>query len=169
MPRPLPVHRRLQPRILLASCLVLASLGLSARAWATPNYPGVLNSTLGVDCPSPNSRCLICHSTARGGQTTAVQPFAQSLRKYGLDRGYAESLLVDALRRLPDDNDSDKDGTPDKEELMRCGNPSGEDLGDGPEYGCDGAHLARAADSKAALVVFSILLAGLLVRPRPRR
>jgi hypothetical protein len=169
MSRPLPVPRRLQPRILLASCLALASLGLSARVWATPNYPNVLNSGLGVDCPSPNSRCLICHSTARGGQTTAVQPFAQSLRKYGLDRGYADSVLADALKRLPDDTDSDGDGTPDKEELMRCGNPSGEDLGDGPEYGCDGAHLAATAGSRTPLVVFSILLAGLLVRPRRRR
>jgi hypothetical protein len=169
MPRPLPVHRRSQSRIVLASCLALASLGLSARAWATPGYPGVLNSTLGVDCPSPNSRCLICHSTARGGQTTAVQPFAQSLRKYGLDRGYADNVLVEALTRLPDDNDSDKDGTPDKEELMRCGNPSGEDLGDGPEYGCDGAHLANTGDAKTPLAVLSILLAGLLVRPRRRR
>jgi len=159
----------LPPRIVLGSCLALASLGLSARVWATPNYPGVLNSSLGVDCPSPNSRCLICHSTARGGQTTAVQPFAQALRKYGLDRGYAESELVDALTRLPDDNDADKDGTPDKEELMRCGNPSGEDLGDGPEYGCDGAHLANAVGSKSPLVVLSMLLAGLLVRARRER
>lgn len=169
MPRPLPVYRRLPLRIVLGSCLALAGLGLSARAGATPNYPNVLNSSLGVDCPSPNSRCLICHSTARGGQTTAVQPFAQSLRRYGLDRGYADSLLVDALTRLPDDTDSDEDGTSDKEELMRCGNPSGEDLGDGPEYGCDGAHLANVATGKTPLVVFSILLAGLLVRPRRRR
>jgi hypothetical protein len=151
----------------LVFCLTLLAL-LGVEAQATPEYPLVLDATFGTSCPNPNSRCVICHTSARGGQATAVRPFAQTLRGYGLSRGRDPGLLQQALQRLPDATDSDDDGAPDKEELMMCGNPSGEDLGAGPEYGCDGAHLAarlpRSNDAPLALV--SLLVAGAIVRRR---
>ena len=139
-------------------------------AQATPDYPEVLDSALMVSCARPNSRCLICHTTSRGGQGTAMQPFARDLvLNYFEDTGAAlrgddAAGLRAALMALDDMNDADDDGEFDKVELAECGNPSGEDLGIGPEYGCDGAHLAVVPRSSAlpgllALVALSWLRA----------
>jgi hypothetical protein len=157
-------------RVFLKACVCLALLaGFGSEAQATPEYPLVLDATFGTSCPNPNSRCVICHTSARGGQATAVRPFARTLRGYGLSRGRDPGLLQQALALLPDATDSDDDGTPDKEELMVCGNPSGEDLGAGPEYGCDGAHLSARLPSPnddAPLALVALLVAGAIVRRR---
>lgn len=150
--------------------LVLGALGAAshaADAHATPEYPFVLDATFNTSCPNPNSRCVICHTSARGGQATAVRPFANTLRPLGLNRGRDVGALQSALARLPETTDSDDDGVPDRDELEMCGNPSGDDLGAGPEYGCDGAHLAPAPTSDdAPLAMISLLVASALVRRR---
>ena len=163
-----PELARRRPRRGLASVLAGALLSfLFARsAAATPEYPLVLDASLGTDCPRPLTRCLICHTTARGGQRTAVQPFANTLRMYGLSRGREATALQGALERLPADTDSDGDDISDKDELAACGNPSGEELGFGPEYGCDGAHLALELPSDAPLLLIAVGAAGLIVRRR---
>jgi hypothetical protein len=143
-----------------------ACFSSASPAQATPEYPFVLDAALETSCPRPLSRCLICHTTARGGQRTAVQPFADALRDYGLTRGGDGAALQSALLALPDETDSDEDGVADKDELVACGNPSGEELGIGPEYGCDGAHLARVARSEAPLVLVALGVAGLVMRRR---
>jgi hypothetical protein len=137
----------------------------AGQALATPEYPAVIDATFGTDCPQL-SRCLICHTSAKGGQSTAVQPFAKALRPYGLARGHDGGALQAALMALPATTDSDGDGVPDKDELMVCGNPSGDDLGDGPSYGCDGAHLAARLPDDAPLGIIALLAAGLIVRRR---
>jgi hypothetical protein len=137
----------------------------AGEALATPEYPAVIDATFGTDCPEL-SRCLICHTSAKGGQSTAVQPFAKTLRPYGLVRGHDGGALQAALAALPATTDSDGDKTPDKDELMVCGNPSGDDLGDGPSYGCDGAHLAARLPEDAPLGIIALLAAGLIVRRR---
>ncbi len=157
-----------------APCAALMALVVAPRlAAATPEYPTAVDITIGTECPYPNSRCLMCHTTARGGQGTASQPFALELRDYGLTRGRDAALLQAALMALPDTQDSDRDGEPDKEELLRCGNPSGEDLGIGPEYGCDGARLSPQTDRGAAPLCATLLLAlvgsALRLRARSRR
>jgi hypothetical protein len=147
--------------------LFCASLFHASNAHATPEYPLVLDATFMTSCPNPNSRCVICHTSSRGGQATAVRPFAQTLRRFGLNRGRDASALQSALAALPETTDSDDDGVPDKDELEMCGNPSGEDLGVGPEYGCDGAHLAPSpAGSDAPLALISLLIASVIVRRR---
>jgi hypothetical protein len=150
--------------LLLAVLALFASL--AGEAHATPEYPLVLDMTFGTSCPNPNSRCVICHTSARGGQATAVRPFARTLRRYGLNRGRDAGLLQQALMQLPDTTDSDDDGTPDTEELMLCGNPSGGDLGAGPEYGCDGAQLVAPSSSPgdAPLALISLFVASVIVR-----
>lgn len=156
-------------RSIVRGLLLGALLGAvhSGEALATPDYPLVLDATFGTQCPNPNSRCVICHTSARGGQATAVRPFATTLRPLGLTRGRDIGALQAALAALPDTTDSDDDGAPDKEELMMCGNPSGEDLGVGPEYGCDGASLAPArVGSDAPLGLLSLLVAATIVRRR---
>ncbi|HTV24970.1 MAG TPA: hypothetical protein VMG12_40030 [Polyangiaceae bacterium] len=156
-----------------ARWLVLGSLwGIlpAADAHATPEYPLVLDNFFQTSCPNPNSRCVICHTSSRGGQATAVRPFAQTLRPLGLNRGRDVAALQGALAALPDTTDSDEDGAPDKEELMMCGNPSGDDLGAGPEYGCDGAHLAPlpARSSDAPVALLSLFVASVIVWRRRR-
>jgi hypothetical protein len=150
----------------LCSFAALALGMVPSRASATPDYPFVLDNTLSVSCPRPLSRCLICHTTARGGQRTADQVFALALRDYGLTRGGEGATLQNALNMLPEETDSDGDGEFDKDELRTCGNPSGEELGIGPEYGCDGAHLARDLPSDAPFMLIALGAAGLLVRRR---
>jgi hypothetical protein len=146
--------------LLLGLCLAAGD------ARATPEYPLILDATFGTECPNPNSRCVICHTSSRGGQATAVRPFAVTLRGFGLNRGRDGGALQQALIALPDATDSDEDGAPDKEELMLCGNPSGADLGVGPEYGCDGAHLVARLPSDAPLALIALLVAGAIVRRR---
>lgn len=151
-----------------------AALGLlwlwPATALATPDYPVALDLIVGTSCPLPNSRCLICHTTSRGGQGTAVQLFARELRQYGLDRGRDAAALQAALMALPDDWDSDGDGIADKDELAVCGNPSGEELGTGPQYGCDGARLAPDLGAERPLIaLISALIVACCVLVRRRR
>src|SRR5262245_14040946 len=96
--------------------LVLGSLAAvlhAGQALATPEYPLVLDATFGTSCPNPNSRCVICHTSSRGGTATAVRPFAQTLRGFGLNRGRDATLLQNALAQLPATTDSDEDGVPD--------------------------------------------------------
>jgi len=160
-------------QISLSALLCLASASWLAPAHATPEYPLVLDSVEMTDCGEPAARCLICHTTARGGQGTAAQPFALELRRLGLNHGHDPNLLRSVLARLADSTDSDKDGLPDKQELSECGNPSGEDLAGGPVYGCDGAQLAPQATSRGAhspaLGALALTLAALLVHFSRRR
>jgi hypothetical protein len=149
---------------------------LVAPAQATPDYPEVLDEALMVSCARPNSRCLVCHTSSRGGQGTAMQPFARDLvLNYfevmnGVLRGGDPAGLRAALVALDDMNDADGDGEFDKVELAECGNPSGEDLGIGPEYGCDGAHLAVVPRSSPLPGLLALLaLSWLRARSRQRR
>lgn len=141
-----------------------ASVG-AGDARATPEYPLVIDTTFGTECPQL-TRCLICHTTARGGQSTARQPFAETLGRYGLSRGRDSAALQAALMALPDTTDSDGDGDPDLQELMVCGNPSGEDLGSGPQYGCDGAQLVPRSASDVGFGFAALVAAGFIARWR---
>jgi len=156
----------------IAACAAFVFLlFVPSLAPATPDYPVAIDVIMGTSCPYPNSRCLMCHTTARGGQGTAAQRFALELRDYGLNRGRDAALLQAALMALPEDQNSDGDGESDKEELLRCGNPSGEDLGIGPEYGCDGARLAPHADEGSGVLLGTVVLAigALALARRARR
>jgi hypothetical protein len=158
---------RMHPWARRALALALAvAAGIGARdAGATPEYPLVIDTTFGTECPQL-TRCLICHTTARGGQSTARQPFARTLGRYGLNRGRDSGALQAALMALPDTTDSDSDGDPDLQELMVCGNPSGEDLGSGPQYGCDGAQLVPRSASDFGFGFAALAAAGLIARWR---
>lgn len=124
----------------LALCWAAATstvLSLASELRASENYPGIVDRHAGVECPRPLTRCLICHDTAAGGEETANQPFAVSLvETYGLPGGESGRELARALQALPDDVDTDGDGMPDQAELSACMNPSGEELSEGPGFGC---------------------------------
>lgn len=150
--------------------VALASSSWSGLALATPEYPSVIDAALSdgvntVRCSNPQSRCLICHTTARGGEGTAEQVFALRLGDSGLNRGNDSGTLRAALNQVSETEDSDGDGTPDKTELRACGNPSGDSLGAGPEYGCDGAQLVPVTGQPSgALGLLAAGVAALLVR-----
>lgn len=151
--------------------LICAGMLLGVQnANASPNYPAILDKQLGVSCPRPLTRCLICHVTAAGGEGTAKQPFAMALKNdYGLSGGKAGGELVKALEALPEDLDTDGDGTPDLEELRNCGNPSGADLSEGPGYGCtlrSPPAEREGLDGWFAALAASPLLAGYFARRR---
>ena len=141
---------------------------------ASPNYPAVIDKKEGVSCPRPLTRCLICHLTAAGGEGTAKQPFAMALKNdYGLSGGKAPGELAMALDSIPEDLDTDGDGTPDLQELHDCGNPSGEDLSEGPGYGCTLRPAPAERDGLdglfAALAATPILAGALALRRSARR
>jgi hypothetical protein len=162
-------HRQVLRLALPRALALCAGLALSGYAAASENYPGIIETHTGVDCPRPLTRCLICHDTAAGGEETANQPFAVALvESYGLPGGKAGRELAAALDAVPDDVDTDSDGTPDQEELARCGNPSGEELSEGPGYGCN-ANLAAArsranTSGSCGAVIGALLTMGLLLR-----
>lgn len=159
----------------LPTWLICAGVLLGAQnVHASPNYPAIIDQELGVTCPRPLTRCLICHVTAAGGEGTAKQPFAMALKNdYGLSGGKAGRELVKALEALPDDLDTDGDGTPDLEELKNCGNPSGADLSEGPGYGCTLGSVRTERDSFdgwfAALAASPILAGYFMRRSSARR
>lgn len=126
------------------------------------NYPGIIERHTGVECPRPLTRCLICHDTAAGGEETANEVFADTLRDLGLSGGKAPRELASALEDLPADQDSDGDGVSDQEEIAACNNPSGGELSEGPGYGCNGARFAAHApelDGWALAAAFALCLA----------
>lgn len=158
-------------RLLCCLSVVLSVVLVSFGASATPEYPVVLDSFLRMRDPSHTdcdqlTRCLICHTTTRGGQATAVRSFAQTLRRYGLTRGRDASTLLSALAQLPATTDSDDDGFSDIDELTICGNPSGADIGSGPQYGCDGAQLVPARSADLPLALLALVAAGWIVQLR---
>jgi hypothetical protein len=130
-----------------AIAIGLASLAHAVPARASEGYPKTIDTQLGVTCPNPLIRCLICHDTAAGGEETANQLLAERLKDLGLE-GESPRSLLRALDDLPATDDNDGDGTPDLEELRQCMNPSGEELSSGPGYGCNGAHIAPAPPAR---------------------
>ena len=134
----------------------------AATALASPNYPDTIDEVKGTHCPRPTTRCLICHLTAAGGEGTAKRPFAITLQDYGLTKGKSARQLTAALEALPDDVDSDGDGAPDQAELAACMNPSGEELSDGPGFGC-GAQLSPQSRQPDGLLLCCALSATVAV------
>ena len=124
-------------------------------AQASPNYPDIIDMQLGTDCASP-TRCLICHISAAGGEGTAKKPFAVTLQSYGLSKGKSGRQLTMALMGLPDDVDSDGDGTTDKEEMLTCRNPSGAEISEGPGFGCGAELVAPPSGTDGPLLLISL-------------
>jgi hypothetical protein len=131
-------------------------------AQASPNYPDIIDMQLGTDCASP-TRCLICHISAAGGEGTAKKPFAVTLQSYGLTKGKSGRQLVMALMGLPDDVDSDGDGTTDKEELLACQNPSGAEISEGPGFGCGAELVAPPRSPDGPLMLVSLTASATLL------
>lgn len=118
----------------------MLGLLLIAASYASGNYPGVLESELGLPC---QPQCIACHATNAGGGGTVTQAFGLALKDRGLTGGGQSELLKTALAALDADGiDSDGDGTTDVDALAAGWNPNGGDPFCGeaalptPTYGC---------------------------------
>lgn len=136
------------------ACLLLASFARPAGASTT--FPEALRSQLGLaEIVAPAPGCRVCHQTDTGGLMTATKPFGRSLLKAGAQAVSVPSLLA-ALDSLEEQGtDSDRDGTPDIEELRAGTDVNVASAGDGgapsslaeevplPQTGCALAHATR--------------------------
>jgi MYXO-CTERM domain-containing protein len=122
----------------------LAVLGLAALAWspsahAEPDFPSIVGADLGLTYQVP---CSVCHVAENTGASTAITPFALSLKARGFSDG---GSLTAALNRLKADNfDSDGDGKSDVAELQAGTDPNSSGDADimntsEPGYGCGGS------------------------------
>ena len=107
-----------------AARFALAAVLSAASAAASPSYPGLLQTDLGLEQPPP---CTVCHASDSGGTGTATKPFGEAMQGFGL-RGATPGSLEPAIKASENAHwDSDGDGVTDIDELQ-----DGTDPNDGP-------------------------------------
>jgi hypothetical protein len=177
-------------RVGAAAAFSVAVLAIAVPVRAHPEYPEVVDATLGLTCVPP---CTLCHASPQGGGAAST-PFGLNVMaafaEVGLMSGMIQpnSDLPGALRRIqqaPCPNTTDKscsnpmmcgvcdgDGTGESDVLELQANQNPNNSGSMPcvEYGC-GAHVAperksRPLDGTAALFA---LCAALVLARRFRR
>jgi MYXO-CTERM domain-containing protein len=128
--------------ITAAAAAAAAILACAASARATPNFPPELQAHLMTGCSSPPP-CTICHQTLNGGTGTAVKPFANTLKGFGLLK-YQTNTLDSALDSDVMHNISSAgDGVPDVTKLKSplCEDPNTRSASS--DAGTDGAPVSK--------------------------
>jgi hypothetical protein len=108
-----------------AALCALSLLALSNDAAASTTYPEELRKYLQLDAivgPAPG--CRVCHQDDMGGLKTATKPVGRALISAGTAGGNVPSFLA-ALETLDAEHvDSDRDGSPDLDELRAGTDPN---------------------------------------------
>jgi hypothetical protein len=162
-------------RLVVSTTLAFALVAPSA--FATPNFPSAIAQHLGLR-QAPD--CSLCHDgTPSSG--TATTPFALSMRQRGLVANDVGSLTnaLEALRG--EQTDSDCDGVPDIDELLRGSDPNVATATDGgaapggacgnavkATYGCSIGRIAGRNAEPASVLVMLLVAAALRSRGRRR-
>jgi hypothetical protein len=148
-------------RVAVSILALVAVSGWASDALATLEFAQVL-----MAAPYERSGdCRLCHAQVVGSAGTAIQPFAATLKRYGIDASSSGGDLEAAILELGEE-DSDGDGMSDLEELLSGGDPN-ESCGTPQqvlvyEYGC--ANLVGSRSQRAAW--FGLFALGLLARRR---
>lgn len=144
-------------------CLTLV---FASVAWASPTFPGDIQTELGLK-ESPPQECSLCHKNGVTVASATTTPFALSMKARGLKKGSDASLKAALTKLAQDMVDSDFDGCTDIDELKMGEDPNvvscGLDAGTttptptlpSPRYGC-GASVVPTV--MAALSTFAVLL-----------
>jgi hypothetical protein len=160
---------------LLAAAATFLTSGVSH---ALAEFPGEIQTHLGMECPPP---CNICHATPAGGGTP-VTNFYADLNVQGLKPpSPTVAMLLSALDKveaLPAgamNSDGDGDGTNDVAELRAGRDPSvaltmtrSDALNCPPLYGC-GARIAPKQPVDGSALAFALAVAGFMVVRSRRR
>lgn len=102
----------------------LLILVVASQAWATDNFPAVIQAKYGLAAPPD---CSLCHVNGIVGAGTVNTPFGRSMRMEGLLPS-DEATLQTALDALEaSSKDSDGDTLPDIAELKGGTNPNVKD------------------------------------------
>ncbi len=154
-------------RTKLVSLMFLLCLLGGGTARATPGFPGVIASHLGLDFQPP---CSVCHATESGGGPMA-KPFGLALQQRGMRASDGVSLrgALDSLER--DEVDSDGNGVPDVAQLRSGLDPNtGLQLG-GPEieYGCFNRVASQRRGTELGGLAFVVVVMAGFVLVRVRR
>jgi hypothetical protein len=105
--------------------LALLSLWVSS-AQATKTYPAEIVKHYGVDAlPVPGDGCTLCHKNDEGGANTINTTYGRAMMtRYEVRGANLPSLRAGLDAADAAGQDSDRDGTPDAEELMTGTNPN---------------------------------------------
>ena len=138
------------------SVLLAVSVTWGAPALATPEFPGIVEQTLGLTKIEidPPQGCTLCHTTDSGG--TSLRPFGLLLQQDGA-QPYQDSTLEAALGAVAQ-------GEPQLIEDIKAGVDPNDDPGISstptPSYGCSASRAAPTRSLALSLVAVAVTLVG---------
>jgi hypothetical protein len=140
--------------------MIAVLVGWPGAAWARPQFPEVIATTLEGTPPAHVPPCSVCHLGGKTSGATVFTPFAWAMRVRGLTGD--ESSVASAIKKVQADGvDSDGDGVPDAQEIIDGTDPNNAggatDLQD-PQLGCDLGGGARSGTAAAFLALAAFAL-----------
>ena len=149
-----------------STALVAGSLLFAGAASASPDYPATVQSHLMLKNAPP---CTLCHiGTPNVGSATTV--FATTAQKEGLKLGNTALLEATLDKMKAANDDSDKDGETDIDELIAGTDPNvaGGDAKPALTYGCV-ATLAPGRPASSSGAAFGLAVVAAVAWARRRR